>query len=76
MIVKQMEIRANIKKYFDLAYSGDVIIVPRIGNKNVVIISEEEYNRIKQADRLNAYANSIISHSVSEADKKLTEDIP
>ena len=56
MIVKQMEIRANIKKYFDLAYSGDVIIVPRIGNKNVVIISEEEYNRIKQADRLNAYA--------------------
>ncbi|MBO4608782.1 MAG: hypothetical protein J5696_02820 [Lachnospiraceae bacterium] len=66
MIVKQMDIRANIKKYFDLAYSGEAIFVPRIDNKNVVIISEAEYNRIRQADRLKTYAASIIARSSVE----------
>ncbi|MBR3227934.1 MAG: type II toxin-antitoxin system Phd/YefM family antitoxin [Erysipelotrichaceae bacterium] len=49
-IVKQMEIRDNIKKYFDIAYSGEPVIVPRKDNKNVVIISEDafkEYERYK-----------------------------
>ena len=48
--VKQMEIRDNIKKYFDIAYSGEPVIVPRKDNKNVVIISEDafkEYERYK-----------------------------
>lgn len=63
MIAKQMDIRANIKKYFDLAYSGDVIFVPRKGNKNVVIISEDEYNKIKQSDIWGTYATTIISHA-------------
>ncbi len=72
MIVKQMDIRANIKKYFDLAYSGEVIFVPRVNNKNVVIISEDEYNRIRQADRLKTYANSIIAHSISRSDESIS----
>ena len=42
MIIKQMDVRANIKKYFDIAYEGEPVIVPRKENKNVVIISEEE----------------------------------
>ena len=58
MIAKQMEIRSNIKKYFDLAYEGDVVIVPRKENKNVVIISEEEYSRLSEIARLSAYAES------------------
>lgn len=48
---KQMEIRANIKKYFDLAFNGEPIIVSRKANKNVVIISEEEYNNLQKAKR-------------------------
>ncbi|MBO7356868.1 MAG: type II toxin-antitoxin system Phd/YefM family antitoxin [Lachnospiraceae bacterium] len=63
MIVKQMDIRANIKKYFDMAYSGIPIVVPRKDNRNVVIISEEEYNRISRGERLGAYSAAITSGS-------------
>ena len=66
MIVKQMDIRANIKKYFDLAYSGDTIIVPRKGNKNIVIISEEEYTRLTGLERISAYTDAFASHTHSE----------
>ena len=48
MIVKQVDVRANIKQYFELACSGEPIIVPRKDNKNIVIISEAEYNRLQQ----------------------------
>ena len=48
---KQMDIRANIKKYFDLAFNGEPIIVSRKANKNVVIISETEYNNLQKAKR-------------------------
>ena len=48
---KQMEIRANIKKYFDLAFNGETIVVSRKENKNVVVISEQEYNELQRAKR-------------------------
>lgn len=48
---KQMDIRANIKKYFDLAFNGETIIVSRKENKNVVVISEAEYNNLQKAKR-------------------------
>ncbi len=48
---KQMDIRANIKKYFDMAFDGEPIIVSRKANKNVVIISEAEYNEMAKAKR-------------------------
>ncbi|MBR3516743.1 MAG: type II toxin-antitoxin system Phd/YefM family antitoxin [Lachnospiraceae bacterium] len=59
IIAKQMEIRNNIKKFFDLAYNGETIIVPRIQHKNVVIISETEYNHLCQLARVNAYSNAL-----------------
>ena len=40
-IAKQADIRANMKKYFDLAYDGETIIVPRKENRNSVIVSEQ-----------------------------------
>lgn len=58
IIAKQMEIRDNIKKYFDIAYDGEIVVVPRKENKNVVIISESEYNRLQQSNRLQMYENS------------------
>ena len=61
VIAKQMEIRANIKKYFDLAYNGNPVVVPRKENKNVVIISEEEYYRLGQARRVGAYAQAFLA---------------
>lgn len=48
---KQMDVRANIKKYFDMAFNGEPIIVSRKENKNVVIISEAEYNELEKARR-------------------------
>ena len=45
-LAKQADIRSNIKKYFDAAFEGQIIIVPRKQNKNVVILSEQEYNRL------------------------------
>lgn len=78
MIAKQIEIRSNIKKYFDMAYEGDPIIVPRKANRNVVIISENEYNRLSQADRLMAYGHRMTDpqktvHGKSE--KRQNEDV-
>lgn len=48
---KQMDVRANIKKYFDMAFNGEPVIVSRKENKNVVIISEAEYNELEKAKR-------------------------
>ena len=58
VVAKQVDIRSNIKKYFDMAYNGESIVVPRVHNKNIVIISEEEYNRLIQIERVGAYARS------------------
>lgn len=48
---KQMDVRANIKKYFDMAFDGEPVIVSRKENKNVVIISEAEYNELSKVKR-------------------------
>ena len=48
---KQLDLRANIKKYFDLAFNGEPVIVSRKENKNVVVISEAEYNSLQKAKR-------------------------
>lgn len=63
IITKQMDIRSNIKKYFDLAYNGEAVFVSRKQSKNVVIISEDEYNDLSRANRLEAYAGTMISRS-------------
>lgn len=59
LIVKQMDLRSNIKKYFDLAYNGEAVFIPRKQDHNVVIISEEEYRRLQQAIRIGSYAQSL-----------------
>jgi antitoxin YefM len=61
MIARQMEVRSNIKKYFDMAYEGEVVIIPRKQDKNVVIISEAEYNRLRQGSLVNAYSRAYIA---------------
>ena len=52
---KQMDVRANIKKYFDMAFNGESVIVSCKGNKNVVIISESEYNELEKAKKNTEY---------------------
>ena len=56
---KQMDVRANIKKYFDIAFNGEPVIVSRKENKNVVIISEAEYNELEKARKNAEYLEKL-----------------
>lgn len=67
-IVKQMELRSNIKKYFDLAFGGEVVLVPRKENKNVVILSEQKYKELEKARNNMAYRAKL-----DESDRQLKE---
>jgi antitoxin YefM len=40
------DLKANLKKYIERAINGDSIIITRPKSKNVVLISEEEYNEL------------------------------
>ena len=64
VIAKQMDLRSNLKKFLDMAYDGETIVVPRKERKNVVIISEDEYNRMMQNRRIGEYAARIADMSV------------
>ena len=64
---KQMDLRANIKKYFDLAFNGEAVIVSRKQNRNVVVISEAEYNELQKAKR-NAEYLAMLDKSMAEAE--------
>ena len=80
-----MDIRANIKKYFDLAFSGEPIIVSRKENKNVVVISEHEYNELQKAKRNAEYLahldrsfaqierGEVITKSMEELERMINE---
>lgn len=53
MIVKTREVRDNFKKYCDAACAGEVVYVSRTGSEgNVVIVSEQEYNKLEKLKRL------------------------
>ncbi len=75
LIAKQMEIRSNIKEYFDMAYDGEVIIVPRKQGRNIVIVSEAEYNRLKQLERIGAYAGAV-SEATGQPEPKNAAPLP
>ena len=67
-IAKQADIRANMKKYFDLASDGETIIVPRKENRNIVIVSEQEYKRMEKAQR-----NAEYLAMLEQSDRQLRE---
>ena len=59
MIVKQGELRSNLKKYFDIVINEEPVIVPRKDNRNIVILSEKEYRDLIQNERMRAYSDAI-----------------
>ena len=76
IIAKQIEIRDNIKDYFDTAYDGEVIVVPRKQGRNVVILSEKEYVRLNDGHlpayyaQLNTSKKKPAKTSTSDANDK------
>lgn len=67
-IAKQMDVRSNIKKYFDMAFNGEPIIIPRKNNRNVVIVSEKDFKEMEKARRNAAYLAML-----DESDRQLKE---
>ena len=65
LIARQNDVRSNMKKYLDMAYNGEPVIIPRKHDQNVVIISESEYNRLSQQNRIAAYADAIGKRSAA-----------
>ena len=68
---KQTDLRANLKKYFDIAFSGEPVIVSRKQNKNVVVISEREYNELQRAKRNTEYLKRL-NESMAQANEGQT----
>ena len=56
VVTKAADLRKNQKEYLDKAYNGNPVIISRPQNKNVVIISEGEYNRLQAHLRIFNYA--------------------
>ena len=48
-VVRQKDLKANIREYFDMAFDGEAVVVHRRENRNVVIISEDEYRQLEKA---------------------------
>lgn len=46
---KPVDLRARLKDYLDTAFEGEPVIVSRKNNRNVVIVSESEYNALQKA---------------------------
>ena len=48
VIAKSKDVRNNFKNYCNHAADGEVYIIPRPKNRNVVILSEESYNKLSE----------------------------
>lgn len=57
--VKAADLRKNQKEYLDKAYDGETVLVERPQGRNVVMISEKEYNELHSKIRAFAYASKL-----------------
>ncbi|MGI5173440.1 type II toxin-antitoxin system Phd/YefM family antitoxin [Treponema sp. OMZ 840] len=64
--VNTMDIRDNFNVFCDKVFDGETLIISRPKNKNVVMISENEYNLLQKAKR-NADYLSMLDRSMEEA---------
>ena len=55
--LKTTDIRNNFKKISNLVCTGERVLISR--NKNIVILSESEYNKLEKAEKNNEYLAKI-----------------
>lgn len=46
---RPLDLRSNLKKYMDVAFRGEPVIISRPKNENVVMVSEADYNDLIKA---------------------------
>ncbi len=64
--VKSMDVRDNFKALCNKVFNGEILIVSRPKNENIVMISETEYNALMKAKR-NAEYLAMLDKSMEEA---------
>jgi antitoxin YefM len=57
--VKSMDVRDNFKSFCEIVLKGEVLVVSRPKNENIVMLSEKEYNDIMKAKRNAEYLAKI-----------------
>ena len=66
LAVKSMDVRDNFKSLCDKVFNGEVLIISRPKNENVVMLSQSEYNDMLKAKR-NADYLAMLDKSMNEA---------
>ena len=66
LAVKSMDVRDNFKNLCDKVFNGEVLIISRPRNENVVMLSQNEYNDMLKAKR-NAEYLAMLDKSMAEA---------
>ena len=66
LAVKSMDVRDNFKALCEKVFGGEILIVSRPKNENIVMMSEKEYNEIMKEKR-NAEYLAMLDKSMSEA---------
>jgi len=66
--IKPMELRNNQKELLDLAFNGEILLVARPAKKNVVVLSETEFNKREKALR-NAEYLVKLDRSIEQANR-------
>ena len=66
LAVRSMDVRENFKSLCDKVFNGEVLIISRPKNENVVMLSQNEYNEMLKAKR-NADYLAMLDKSMAEA---------
>ena len=51
LVLKAIDVKNNFKSICAQVFNGEVVMLSRPKNQNVVMISEAEYNRLEKASR-------------------------
>jgi len=55
IVLKTVDLRNDFKKVSDLIMSGEIVLISRPHNENLVILSEREYNELENPKKNPAY---------------------
>ena len=57
--IRPVDLRNNQKELLDLAYNGEILLVARPARKNVVVMSEDDFNKREKALRNAEYLQKL-----------------